>query len=66
MACVRRLVPHALVRLLRPEDPLVVAESDAHLIADHVRFFAREREDVGQEGFDAPGPSGFPGIPDRP
>jgi hypothetical protein len=47
------IVPHALVRLLRSEDRLVVAESDAHLIADYVRFFTRERENVGQEGFDA-------------
>ena len=46
------IVPHALVRLLRSEDRLVVAESDAHLIADYVRFFTREGENVGQEGFD--------------
>ena len=52
-AGVRGLVPHALVRLLRPEDRLVVADSDAHLVADHLRFFAREGENVGQEGFDA-------------
>ena len=38
---------------MRSEDRLVIAESDAHLIADYVRFFARERENVGQEGFDA-------------
>src|SRR4029077_9100876 len=30
-----------------------VAESDARLVADRVRFFTREREDVGQECFDA-------------
>ena len=47
------IVPHALVRLLRSEDRLVVAESDAHLIADYVRLFARECENVAQEGFDA-------------
>ena len=47
------LVPHALVRLLRSEDRLVVAESNAHLIADYVRFFTREDENVGQGGFNA-------------
>jgi hypothetical protein len=47
------IVPHALVRLLRSEDRLVVAESDAHLIADYVQFFTREGENVSQEGFDA-------------
>ena len=52
-AGVSGIVPHALVRLLRSEDRLVVAESDAHLIADYVRFFTREGENVGQEGFDA-------------
>ena len=47
------IVPHALVRLLRSEDRLVVAESNAHLIADYVRFFTREDENVGQGGFNA-------------
>ena len=47
------IVPHALVRLLRSEDRLVVAESNSHLIADYVRFFTREDENVGQGGFNA-------------
>jgi hypothetical protein len=47
------LVPHAPVRFLRSEDRLVVAESHAHLIADYVRVFTREGENVGQEGLDA-------------
>jgi hypothetical protein len=52
-AGVRRLVPHALVRLLRPEDFLTIGESDSHPLADRVRVFARQRENIGQEGFDA-------------
>src|SRR4029077_7912356 len=52
-AGVSRLVPHALVRLLRLEDFLTIGESDSHPLADRVRVFARERENVGQEGFDA-------------
>jgi hypothetical protein len=48
-----RLVPHALVRLKRPDDRLAVNEGDAHTLADRVWFFARECENVGQEGFDA-------------
>jgi hypothetical protein len=47
------IVPHAPVRFLRSEDRLVVAESHAHLIADYVRVFTREGENVGQEGLDA-------------
>jgi hypothetical protein len=47
------LVPHALVHLLRPEDRLAIPEGDAHALPDRLRFFARERENVGQEGFDA-------------
>jgi hypothetical protein len=35
----------------------VVAESHAPLVADYVRFFARERENVGQKGFDLCGGS---------
>ena len=52
-AGVRGLVPHALVRLLRPEDRLAISEGDMHAFPDSVRFFTRERENVGQEGFDA-------------
>ena len=44
---------YALFLFLRSKDFLAVGESYAHLIADHVRFFAREREHVAQEGFDA-------------
>ena len=52
-AGVRRLVPHALLWLLLPEDRLALGESDPHPVADRVRLFARERENVAQEGFDA-------------
>ena len=60
------IVPHALVRLLRSEDCLVVDESNAHLIADYDRFFTREGENVGQEGLDALVHRVSTGIPDRP
>ena len=53
-AGVSRLVPHALLRLLQPEERLAVGEGDPHPLADRVRVFAGERENVGQEGFDAP------------
>jgi hypothetical protein len=43
-----RLILHALVRFLRPEDFLAVGESDAHPLADRFRGFARKRETVGQ------------------
>jgi hypothetical protein len=46
-------VLHALVRLLRPGDRLAIGERHAHTLADRVRVFARERENVAQEGFDA-------------
>jgi hypothetical protein len=52
-AGVRRLIPRSPVRFLSPEDSLVVAEGDAHLIADHVRVFARELKNVAHEGFNA-------------
>jgi hypothetical protein len=60
-----------IVRLPHPEERLAAGESDAHLIADRVEVFPGERENVGQEGFDALGPSGFPAVPpvslaDRP
>ena len=42
-----------IVRLPHPEERLTVGESDPHPLADRVRVFARERENVGQEGFDA-------------
>jgi hypothetical protein len=58
-AGVSRLVPHALLRLLQPEDRLALGEGDPHPVADRVRVFARERENVAQEGFDAL-VSGFP------
>ena len=52
-AGVSRLVPHALLQLLQLEDRLEVGERDAHPLPDRVRLFARKRENVGQEGFDA-------------
>ena len=42
---------------LRPEDFLTVGENDPHPLADRVRVFAREHENVSQEGFDARRPS---------
>ena len=47
------LVPHVLVPLPCSEDGLTVPEGTAHTLADRLRFFAREGEDVGQERFDA-------------
>ena len=52
-AGVSRLVPHALLRLQQPEDRLALGEGDPHPLPDRVRLFARERENVAQEGFDA-------------
>ena len=52
-AGVSRLVPHALLRLLQPEDRLALGEGAPHPLRDRIRLFAREREDVGQEAFDA-------------
>jgi hypothetical protein len=49
----RRLVPHALVRLLQPEDRLALGEGNPHPLPDRVRLFTREGEDVGQESFNA-------------
>ena len=54
---------YALFLFLRSKDFLAVGESYAHLIADHVRFFARERENVAQEGFDALVHRAFPAAP---
>jgi len=58
-ASMSRLVPHALLRLLQPEDRLALGEGAPHSLPDRVRFVAHERENVAQEGFDALGPSGF-------
>jgi hypothetical protein len=41
-AGVSRLVPHALLRLLQPEDRLALGEGDPHPLWDRVRLFARE------------------------
>ena len=41
------------IRLLRPEDFLTVGQSDPHPPGDRIQVFPGEREDVGQEGFDA-------------
>jgi hypothetical protein len=61
-AGVSRLVPHALLRLLQREDHLALGEGDPHPSPDRVRLFARERENVRQEGFD--GSIGFsPAVP---
>ncbi len=47
------IVPHALVRLLRPEDRLAIRQGVAHSRANRIRVLTREGEDVGQESFDA-------------
>ena len=52
-ASVSRLVPHALLRLLQPEDRLALGEGAPHPLRDRVRLFARERENIRQEGFNA-------------
>jgi hypothetical protein len=52
----RRLVPHALLQLLQPEDRLALGEGDPHPLANRVRAFARESESIGQEGWSI----GFP------
>ena len=44
-AGVRRLVSHALLRLLQPENRLALGEGDAHPLIYRVGLFARERED---------------------
>ena len=62
-AGVSRLVPHALLRLLQPEDRLALGEGDPHPVADRVRLFACERENVAQEGFDALVHRAFPAVP---
>jgi hypothetical protein len=36
-----------------PEERLAVGKGPAHPLADRVRVFARERENIGQEGYDA-------------
>ena len=43
-----------IVRLPHPEERLAAGEGDPHPLPDRVRLFARERENVAQEGFDAP------------
>jgi hypothetical protein len=54
------LIPHPLVRLLRPEDRLAVGQGVAHTSRpDGVQVFTREGEDVGQEKLRSAGPSGF-------
>jgi hypothetical protein len=45
-AGVSRLIPHALLRLVQPEDRLALGEGDPHPLADGVRLFARDRENV--------------------
>jgi hypothetical protein len=44
------IVPHAIVRLLCPEDRLAIRQGIAHPRADRVRVFTRERENVAREG----------------
>jgi IrrE N-terminal-like domain len=47
------LVFHALVVLPRPENRLAIGQGDAHAFPDRLRVFSRERENIGQEDFDA-------------
>jgi hypothetical protein len=62
-ASMSRLVPHAFLRLLQPEDRLALGEGAPHPLPDRVRLFARERENVAQEGFDALVHRAFPAVP---
>jgi hypothetical protein len=48
-----RLVLHALVVLPHPENRLAIGQGDAHAFPNRLRVFARERENIGQEGFGA-------------
>jgi hypothetical protein len=48
-AGVSRLDPHALLRLLQPEDRLALGEGAPHPLPDRVRLFAREREYVARK-----------------
>jgi hypothetical protein len=56
-AGVSRLVPHALLRFLQPEDRLALGEGAPHPLRDRVRFFARERENVAASTVAAPAAS---------
>ncbi len=49
----RGLVLHALIVLPHPEYRLAIGQGDACAFLDRLRVFARERENVGQEQFDA-------------
>ena len=40
-------------RLPHPEERLAAGEGDPHPLPDRVQVFPGERENVGQEGFDA-------------
>jgi hypothetical protein len=42
---------------------LALGEGDPHPLLDRVRLFARERENVAQEGFDALVHRAFPAVP---
>jgi hypothetical protein len=42
-----------IVRLPHPEERLAAGEGDPHPLPDRVQVFPGERENVGQEGFDA-------------
>jgi hypothetical protein len=57
-ADVSRLVPHSLLRLLQPEDRLTLGEGDPHPLPGRVRLFARECENVAQEGQSPAMPNG--------
>ena len=42
-----------IVRLPHPEERLAAGEGDPHPLPDRVQVFPGERQNVGQEGFDA-------------
>jgi hypothetical protein len=46
---VSRFVPDSRVHLLHPKNRLAVAEGGAHTLADSVRIFASERENVSEK-----------------
>jgi hypothetical protein len=44
---------HSFIDFLRAEQLFVIGKSAAHPLTDRVRLFARERQNIGQKGFNA-------------
>jgi hypothetical protein len=45
---------HSFIDFLRAEQLFVIGKRAAHSLTDRARLFARERQNVGQKGFNAP------------